>query len=359
MQTAPIDFNLALIEREDRFSFWHDLGSRIHRPIHSAYQEPSSVMVHARLLDPGEVVMGRMTSSAQYFERTSNMIKKDQVDSIMLILLEKGVAHWRGHHSQFCLEEGDLFALDNHDSFRCDWSAHQQTYVVFPREILSAAGWHEPTTSLLKAEDPRTRILRQHIQSVWHEYRGGMNNWKPEVGLGLSRLAAIYFASESTSRPSSNIDSNEALAESIKRWIESNLHKSELDASTIAKLFYISRSRVYELFQPWGGVRTYLKARRLEKARLILERADHPISISKLAGTLGFRSLSSFSRSFHDRWGISPKEAASEKGLLSTPHRQQTPESSQNGQANPSIHPSLKDGTDRYYRAVQRLKRTR
>jgi hypothetical protein len=26
----PIDFNLALIERQDRFSFWHDFGPRIH-----------------------------------------------------------------------------------------------------------------------------------------------------------------------------------------------------------------------------------------------------------------------------------------------------------------------------------------
>jgi len=357
---APIDFDLALIERQDRFAFWHDLGSRIHRPIQSAYQEPSSVMVRARLLDLGEVVMGRMTSSAQYFERTSKMIKKDQIDSIMLILLEQGVAHWTGNHGQFCLEEGDLFVLDNHESFRCNWSAHQQIYVVFPREMLSAAGWHAPTTALLKADDPRARILRQHLQSVWQEYGAEANRWRPEVAAGISSLAAIYFASQRTSKLEDKPDSNEALAESIRRWMEGNLHQSELDAATIAELFYVSRSRVYELFQPWGGVKAYLKSRRLEKARLILQRADHPISISKLASALGFRSLSSFSRAFHDRWGMSPKEAAAGKGLLPTPRRQQTSESSQDKLANSSIHHhSLKEGTDRYYGALHRLKQSR
>ena len=354
-----IDFNLDWIEHQDRFSFWHDLGSRVHRPIYSRYQEPCSIKVRARMLDLDEVVMGRMISSAQHFERTTNMIRKDQVDSIMLILLEEGVMHWASDHDQFRVEAGDLFLLDNHDSFRCEWSAHQQTYAVFPREMLSAAGWHEPATRLLQADDPRTKILRQHLKSIWHEYENDSKNWRPEIGVGISSLTALYFANQSTCDISIKSDSGEALGESIRRWIEGNLHQGELNATSIAKAFHLSRSKVYELFQPWGGVRSYLKARRLDKARQILERADQQISISKLAVSLGFRSLSSFSRAFHDRWGVSPKEASSTKVTLSMQRPKQSSESRQESQANPSIPDSLKEGTDRYYSSVHRQKQSK
>lgn len=354
----PINFDLSIIAREDRFSFWHDIGSLVHRPIHGEYQHPESLMVRARMLDLSEIVIGRMKSSAQHFERTESMIKKDQVDSLMLILLEKGLMSWSDSNSHHSVEPGDLFLLDNNCSFRCEWTAHQQLYCVFPREQLSATGWREPTTALLKADDPRTNILRQHLQSIWGEYKDAGKKWIPEIGQGLSSLISLYFSNQNSSVLAKQASSDETHRESIRLWIESNLHRSELGASEIASSFYLSRSRVYDLFKPWGGVRSYIKARRLQKARQLLESCGEPISISKLALSLGFRSLSSFSRAFHEYWGISPKAAAVMNRRSSMKHRQQLTESNQNNNSDPSRLNALKISTDRYYSALNRLKRS-
>ncbi len=354
----PISFDLSIVERKDRFSFWHDIGSLVHRPIYDEYQHPTSLMVRARMLDLSDVVIGRMKSSAQHFERTESMIKKDQVDSLMLILLEKGEMSWSDSNGHYSMEPGDLVLLDNNCSFRCEWTAHQQLYCVFPRDLLSATGWHEPTTALLKADDPRANILRQHLRSIWQEYRDGEKKWIPEIAKGLSSLTALYFSDQSSSVLAKQASSDKTHRDSIRLWIESNLHRSELDASEIASSFYLSRSRVYELFKPWGGVRSYLKVRRLQKAHQVLESSTESISISKLAFSLGFRSLSSFSRAFHEYWGIPPKEAAIMNRKTSMKLRQQLNDPSHYHSSDPSKVNALKLSTDRYYNALNRLKRS-
>ena len=66
-QQPQIDFDLSWIHPRERFPFWHDVGSLVQRPAQERYQEPASLMVRAKILSLGEIVMGQMTSSPQYY----------------------------------------------------------------------------------------------------------------------------------------------------------------------------------------------------------------------------------------------------------------------------------------------------
>lgn len=54
-------------------------------------------------------------------------------------------------------------------------------------------------------------------------------------------------------------------------WIDHNLHAADLSVDQIATRLHLSRSSLYRLFQPWGGVKSYLHECRLRAARIRLK----------------------------------------------------------------------------------------
>lgn len=343
-----IHFDLSPIAPPERFEFWHDTGSLVQRPIKSAYLTPSQIEVRATLRPSNSVILGRMTASEQYYERTENMIRADHIDSMMLILLESGTIHWTVQGSEYHAHAGDLFLLDNHDISQSAWTAHQQIYAVIPRELVTGPGWRGPGQRVLRSASPCAAILSHYLQTIWESHQTASPNIMQQLAQGLASLTRLYF---SETAPRLDTTSNpEPIKQTIQRWINNHLHNPDLDAALICSAFYLSRSTLYELFKPEGGIRTYLQKCRLERARLILESPDCQASISVIAQQLGFRSLSSFSRAFHDHWGLTPRDAR-KRALAKNKRRE--------GETLASIHLQnqcqSKENLSRYYQAVEAL----
>ncbi|WAP71367.1 AraC family transcriptional regulator [Jiella pelagia] len=70
----------------------------------------------------------------------------------------------------------------------------------------------------------------------------------------------------------------------------------------------LSRSTLYRLFEPFGGVAAYILERRLEQAYRALGDSRDLRLIGTIAHGLGFAGESQFSRSFRQRFGRTPSE---------------------------------------------------
>jgi len=80
----------------------------------------------------------------------------------------------------------------------------------------------------------------------------------------------------------------------------------QLSAQHICAVLGVSRSRLYRLFEPLGGVAQYIQSRRLAKIRAaLLDPRDRRL-ISDLAYTHGFVSAAHFSRCFRRHFGCAP-----------------------------------------------------
>lgn len=307
-----IEFNLSPLEPTERFQFWHDIGSLVCRPVDLGGDIATGLHVHSRMTQLGEVVMGKMVASRQRYERTESMIKRDYVDHFILVLMERGSLAWESCGSQFVAEAGDIALLDMSTSSRSEWSEHQQVFVNIPRDLLAPLGssW-QPSIGILHASHPYTTVLAHHLKTIWDCQVPGSEQTAKGLGLGLATLVKEYFKDCLPSADGYGLaQSEQVLAASILSWIESELSQPALGASMISRFFYVSRSTVYELFRPWGGVRAYIQKRRLEKAMDALQSPlGRDIRISTLASDLGFTSISVFSRAFRERWGVSPREA--------------------------------------------------
>jgi AraC-like DNA-binding protein len=95
-----------------------------------------------------------------------------------------------------------------------------------------------------------------------------------------------------------------------RRFIDRNLTASALNAEMIAKAFGLSRASVYRLFEPAGGIASYIRKARLERAyQEITAPALSNRRIGQTAYSLGFKNVSAFNRLFLKTYGASPSEA--------------------------------------------------
>ena len=106
------------------------------------------------------------------------------------------------------------------------------------------------------------------------------------------------------------------LLERARRCIRSNLHSPAFGPDQLIRQLFISRSRLYRLFEPFGGVARYIQRQRLIVAHAGLsDPVQAERTILQIAEGVGFVDASSFSRAFKQEFGHSPSEARSSASL--------------------------------------------
>ncbi|MBZ9874446.1 helix-turn-helix domain-containing protein [Mesorhizobium sp. BR1-1-9] len=99
------------------------------------------------------------------------------------------------------------------------------------------------------------------------------------------------------------------IAERAAKIIAQSLNDQSLASERLCRELGVSRSRLYRIFEPAGGVSNYIRHKRLLKTRDILSDSLDGRPISAIAGDWGFTDPSAYSRMFRKEFGITPKEA--------------------------------------------------
>lgn len=94
-----------------------------------------------------------------------------------------------------------------------------------------------------------------------------------------------------------------------RQAIQSNLQSPDLGPHQLCRMVAVSRSRLYRLFEPLGGVTHYIQRQRLLHAHALLSDPDNALTINRVGEEFGFFDPSGFSRAFRKEFGYSPSEA--------------------------------------------------
>lgn len=92
----------------------------------------------------------------------------------------------------------------------------------------------------------------------------------------------------------------------IRAAIDRRLADRTLDGKAIARAAHMSRSTVYRLLEPFGGVERVVMRRRLDRLRQLLKEPACEASLPELAERVGFATASHVSRAFLQRFGLRP-----------------------------------------------------
>ncbi|UVK42891.1 helix-turn-helix domain-containing protein [Mesorhizobium sp. AR07] len=99
------------------------------------------------------------------------------------------------------------------------------------------------------------------------------------------------------------------IVERAAKIIAQRLNDQSLTPDKLCRELGVSRSRLYRMFEPVGGISNYIRHQRLLKTRDILSDSLDGRPISTIAGDWGFMDPSAYSRMFRKEFGITPKEA--------------------------------------------------
>lgn len=167
---------------------------------------------------------------------------------------------------------------------------------------------------ILRRDQPMAAMLAQHLIALNSiAPRFGLHEATALAGTVLGLLAVcLGFDAPATARaPSlSPPAAKESLARRVRAYIEQNLHRESLTPELIVRELAISRSQLYRQFESYGGVRHYVRRRRLRQSLLaICNPLQSGQRIADIAYEKGFSDEAHFSRLFRDAFGLSPREA--------------------------------------------------
>jgi AraC-like DNA-binding protein len=108
-----------------------------------------------------------------------------------------------------------------------------------------------------------------------------------------------------------------ALIERAYRIVRENLASPEFGPAVMCRLMGVSRSKLYRLFEPCGGIARVIQYERLLEAHRRLTDPIHCWPVNVVAFDVGFSDHSTFSRAFRREFGYSPSDARP-RGLAET-----------------------------------------
>jgi AraC-like DNA-binding protein len=257
----------------------------------------------------GRFVLRRITTPGGQFKRSARQVRHDGLDHWVFNLTRHG--NQESHTATSTLRTGSnvlsVFSLAGAYEAR---RTHVEWVGLFvPRGLLPAVDAAFDHSQQLALDNPLGRIFGSYLIALVDELPSMRK-------VDLTHIIAAMQASLdacAASSPSAVLNSENACLDMprmrlLRDMIDKNLGSWNLHAGRLCSLADISRSNLYRMFEPYGGVVHYIQRLRLRRAHDLLADPTCTRKINLIANDYCFSDLSSFSRAFRQEFGYSPSE---------------------------------------------------
>jgi AraC-like DNA-binding protein len=306
---APVVISTRDAEPAGRFEIWRDRFSSIN-DVQAAPDAASAFDAHSAQWRLGPFLFGVNETPARRLERSRRHCARDDLDhwAIRVSGRSSGVLQTGARVEAF--GPGAVTVTSFAEPYVEDRTAGDWACLIFPRDAFPDITLR--LDALASRPFPRTTtsgVLADHILSLAARLPAAAADEAPALA---DMTRSILAGCLSRIDPSAGLDgADDALRRvAVDRVIRRNLGSARLDVERICALARVSRSALYRLFEGEGGVAAHVRRQRL---RLIAEDLRNPDlagePIAALAERRGFHCAASFSRSYRDAFGQSPREA--------------------------------------------------
>lgn len=269
----------------------------------------------------GTSLCGRIRAGDQFVRRTAQIIAKDSNQSVLVNLLGAGSMTGRCGQRDVDARAGDCLIYDMAQQVDMAVSglghAWATTFVMVPRKLLEARMDVDTLHGhVLRQDTALGQIVGGYLQTLaTHASRLDPEETQPAGDATAALLAHLLVpASRMQSGP---VDLGHMTLAKVRRHIDAQVRRRDLSPAVIAQECGISRSALYRLFEPLGGVVNYVRQKRLLAAHKELVAPDHRnTTIAHIARQNGFGDSASFRRAFFQMFGLSPSDARALGGNL-------------------------------------------
>ncbi|QRE73775.1 AraC family transcriptional regulator [Methylobacterium aquaticum] len=291
----------ALPER-DRFEAWRSLFSA-----HDLDADPVGFSGSIETVVVGAMALRVMNATSQGPARSRSQIRRDGQDGFILHLsrhaysveTERGIVE---------VPAGAVSLNDLSQPYRRSRVPETGSLILaLPRSAIAAVVPDEEALHGLILHGGAGRLLADHIRSL------AMNS-QAVTTMDAAHLAqATLHMVAACARPSletaagASAPLDAARLRTAKRFLRDHL-STPLRIDAMAKALGMSRSQLYRLFEPEGGVARALARQRLAAIRTALEDPLERRSIGEIGEAYGFGNAAFLSRAFRQAYGVSPRD---------------------------------------------------
>jgi AraC-like DNA-binding protein len=265
--------------------------------------EPERFRAEAAGYKVGELVFNQVQFTPARFLHGPELLVGEGKDFLSLQAQLAGEERLIMAHGHVRLLAGHIYLRDWAYAFDSEASAMRLNAIMIPRHRLRAgAGMQEHTPVLSwSMADPDGRLLAMLWQALLADLgQVTLPQARTLCDAFLGFLDALLGYGPTLTRPAS--------LGAMQQFLMTRLH-GDVGVEALCRHFHVSRSTVYRLFEPLGGVRQFINGARLERCYGELREADpQRVKIADIAAAWGFTDASSFSRRFRSRFGVSPSE---------------------------------------------------
>ena len=304
---VPHTFGTAHLPREHQFDAWTQWFNPLFDVTRRDAQ--SEFVAESKVWRLGGVTISKTCGPAVRSERRMSNIRREPVDHWVVTICNAGPTRFLAHTDEIQAPLRVPFVWSMGMPSLCERPEIDRVQVLLPRDGFQHLAQRLDDACGSALDTPLGRLLA--------DYLVGLERLLPHVAEGdLPRVtnaigAMIDAAIDPSSKRYAAVRDHIALGrlEQARRMIAAHIRSPALDADWLSGALGLSRSNLYRLFAPLGGVEHYISERRLIEAHRLLTDGSNRKTISAISVDLCFSDMSTFGRAFKRMFGYTPSDA--------------------------------------------------
>jgi len=308
MHRDPIEisrFSTADLPPDQRYPAWLNWGwPRSGAIYRTDPTEPFDTHWESAVL--GEIIFVHTRITGMRYERRLQDIRLSDFDPLIVNMMIEGSAQGLFGDREFREEAGSFHF---HDITRpsIHMSTASRTFsVVVPRPLAIELFGKLDDLHGLVVRGAGADLLLAHAEHAWRALPGLDQSGAPALGRSFLDLLVVAATQARATAPPLDTTATR-LRQRASILIESRLNTS-LALGELCSALDVPRTSLFAAFRQDGGVLSYIRAMRLERAKVALADLERQEPIGTIAIRLGFCDAAHLSRLFRARFGMSPRD---------------------------------------------------
>lgn len=289
----------------DRFAAWARNSAPVVE-LSPVGETPADFHGHQILWDLGGLGFSRVRTDEMMYSSSPRHVQSRPLDHwVMTLLLSGYTTTTTATHTFDCLPGVVQIHTLGHP-FRGSVSDSEMLTLWIPRDFCRDMSWILDAAEFTTLDTAMGRMLTAFMIGLAHQVTCMHQDELPRL---LSAMREMIIACVT---PGGRMEEDQGAIfavplERARQFIQSNLYDPKLGAEMLMRELAISRTRLYRLFEPAGGVNHYIRHRRLLDAHSALANPNEQRRIVEIAEQRGFEGAE-FSRAFKREFGYTPSD---------------------------------------------------
>lgn len=303
-----LSFSTEQLPPASQFAAWAELTAPL-ADISAPAMKASGFAAEQVAWDMGRVALSHIRMQPLSFVRTSRQLRADPIDHWVISCARRGRLRIAEEGQARVVSPGSAMVHSLRNTSEGEASDAEMLSLFVPRDFCREAAAVLDAAEQCDLSSGLGRLLADYLFDLYRRLPRMTTSELPGL---LAATHAIIIACVTPTRDNlmaaqSPIEAT--LLERARQSVQRNLFTPSFGSEQLCNELGVSRSRLYRLFEPLGGVMHYIRSRRLLDAHSALSDANDGRPIVDIAAERGYFDAAEFSRAFKREFGYRPTDA--------------------------------------------------